>query len=315
MYGQNSHKGFPPRRACGQNRRVPKPASKLRLRYLYGSVVVYRPGDELPPRVLEDYEIVLMLEGAASYRLDGRMHEVPPGGIILARPGFREKYRWDPHRRTRHAYLHFDFAAPPRELPPPSRWPVVIADPDPVAAPMVRHLLGRVASRKGAGWPSLRAGAAEEAFLAVLLRVLIAPARGSGPRGPELPEQVHAGLAAMRDVLETDPCRPVSLDELAARASVTGKHLCRLFRASLGHPPLATFRLLKLQLAMALLGRSNLSVKEIALRCGFDNPLYFTRIFTRVYQAPPTAVRARLRRGQAPPRNPLPPEITPRVHW
>lgn len=294
---------------------MPKPASKLRLRYLYGSVVVYRPGDELPPRVLEDYEIVLMLEGAASYRLDGRMHEVPPGGIILARPGFREKYRWDPHRRTRHAYLHFDFAAPPRELPPPSRWPVVIADPDPVAAPMVRHLLGRVASRKGAGWPSLRAGAAEEAFLAVLLRVLIAPARGSGPRGPELPEQVHAGLAAMRDVLETDPCRPVSLDELAARASVTGKHLCRLFRASLGHPPLATFRLLKLQLAMALLGRSNLSVKEIALRCGFENPLYFTRIFTRVYQAPPTAVRARLRRGQAPPRNPLPPEITPRVHW
>jgi len=289
--------------------------ARLRLRYLYGTVVVYRPGDELPPRVLEDYEIVLMLEGTASYQLGGKMHKVPPGGIILAQPGFREKYAWDRQRPTRHAYLHFDFAAPPRALPPPSRWPVVIPEPDPVVAPMMRHLLGRVASRKGAGWPSLRAGTEQEAFLAVLLRVLVEPARVTGPRGPELPEQVHAGLAAMRDVLETDPCRPVSLDELAARASVTGKHLCRLFRASLGHPPLATFRLLKLQLAMALLGRSNLSVKEIALRCGFDNPLYFTRIFTRVYQAPPTAVRARLRRGQPPPRNPLPPEITPRVHW
>lgn len=180
---------------------------------------------------------------------------------------------------------------------------------------MIRHLLGRVASRKGAGWPSLRAGPAEESFLAVLLRVLVEPARGTGLRGPELLEQVHAGLAAMRDVLETDPCRPVSLDELAARASVTGKHFCRLFRSSLGHPPLATFRLLKLQLTMALLGRSDLSVKEIAVRCGFDNPLYFTRIFTRVYGTPPTAIRARLRRGQAPSRNPLPPEITPRIHW
>jgi len=289
--------------------------ARLRLRYLYGTVVAYRPGDELPPRVLEDYEIVLMLEGTASYRADGKMHKVPPDGIILARPGFREKYTWDAHRRTRHAYLHFDFAAPPRELPPTSRWPVVIPDPDPVAAPMIKHLLGRVASRKGAGWPSLRAGPAEEALLAVLLRVLVEPHRGTGLLGPELPEQVQAGLAAMRDVLETDPCRPVSLDELAARASVTGKHLCRLFRGSLGHPPLATFRLLRLQLAMALLGRSDLSVKEIALRCGFDNPLYFTRIFTRVYGAPPTAVRARLRRGQAPPRSPLPPEITPRVHW
>jgi AraC-like DNA-binding protein len=291
------------------------PPAKLRLRYLYGTVVAYRPGDELPTRVLEDYEIVLMLEGTASYRLEGKMHKVPPGGIILARPGFREEYAWDPQRRTRHAYLHFDFAAPPRELPPFSRWPVVITDPDPVAAPMVRHLLERVASRKGAAWPSLRAGPAEESFLAVLLRVLVEPARGTGLRGPELPEQVHAGLVAMRDVLETDPCRSVSLDELAARASVTGKHLCRLFRSSLGHPPLATFRLLKLQLAMALLGRTDLSVKEIAVRCGFDNPLYFTRIFTRVYGAPPTAIRARLRRGQAPPRNPLPPEITPRIHW
>ena len=88
---------------------------------------------------------------------------------------------------------------------------------------------------------------------------------------------------------------------MTTRASVTGKHLCRLFRGSLGYPPLATFRLLKMQLAMALLGRSNLSVKEIAERCGFDNPLYFTRIFTLLYQAPPTAIRTRLRRGQAPP--------------
>jgi AraC-like DNA-binding protein len=289
--------------------------ARLRLRYLYGTVVSYRPGDELPPRVLEDYEIVLMLEGTASYHLGSEMHKVPPGAIILARPGFREKYAWDRQRPTRHAYLHFDFAVPPRELPPPARWPMVISNPDPVAAPMMRHLLGRVASRKGTSWPSLRAGAAEEAFLAVLLGVLVEPARGIGPRGPELPGQVHAGLAVMRDVLETDPCRRVSLDELAERASVTGKHLCRLFRGSLGYPPLATFRLLKMQLAMALLGRSNLSVKEIAERCGFDNPLYFTRIFTRLYQAPPTAIRTRLRRGQAPPRNPLPPEITPRVHW
>jgi hypothetical protein len=93
---------------------------------------------------------------------------------------------------------------------------------------------------------------------------------------------------------------------MTTRASVTGKHLCRLFRGSLGYPPLATFRLLKMQLAMALLGRSNLSVKEIAERCGFDNPLYFTRIFTRLYQAPPTAIRTRLRRGQAPPAQPSP---------
>ena len=49
-----------------------------------------------------------------------------------------------------------------------------------------------------------------------------------------------------------------------------------------------TFRLLKLQLAMALLGRSSLAIKEIADRCGFENPLYFTRCFTKLYSQSPT---------------------------
>lgn len=49
-----------------------------------------------------------------------------------------------------------------------------------------------------------------------------------------------------------------------------------------------TFRLLKLQLAMALLGRSSLAIKEIADRCGFENSLNFARCFTRVYgKSPP----------------------------
>ena len=44
-------------------------SDRLALQYIYGSVVHYRPGDKLPPRVLEDFELVLMIEGTASYHL------------------------------------------------------------------------------------------------------------------------------------------------------------------------------------------------------------------------------------------------------
>jgi AraC-like DNA-binding protein len=76
-----------------------------------------------------------------------------------------------------------------------------------------------------------------------------------------------------------------------------------------------TFRLLKLQLAMALLGRSSLAIKEIADRCGFENPLYFTRCFTRVYGKSPTETRQSLLKQEAPPPNPLPSDIAPRIYW
>jgi len=92
-------------------------SDRLALQYIYGSVVHYRPGDKLAPRVLEDFELVLMIEGTASYRLGGKEHKAPPGSIILARPDFQETYTWDTKSATRHAYVHFDIESVPREWP------------------------------------------------------------------------------------------------------------------------------------------------------------------------------------------------------
>ena len=42
-------------------------AAPLALKYVYGSVVHYRPGDKLATRVLSDFELVLMIEGTAKF--------------------------------------------------------------------------------------------------------------------------------------------------------------------------------------------------------------------------------------------------------
>ncbi|MCX7425339.1 MAG: hypothetical protein NTW96_06900 [Planctomycetia bacterium] len=41
----------------------PTANGRLELTYLYGGVVQYRAGETLRPRVLNDYELVLILEG------------------------------------------------------------------------------------------------------------------------------------------------------------------------------------------------------------------------------------------------------------
>lgn len=291
-------------------------SERLALKYIYGSVVHYRPGDKLALRVLEDFELVLMIEGTANYDLDGVARQAPPGSIILARPGFQETYTWDKMSSTRHAYVHFDIETVPRDWPALSKWPVLVENPDPVVAPMLRHLLGRIAAHGETAWPTLRAWPEESLFMECLLGILLKPSSKDGfGVADRLPEQVHASLNFMRSILETRPHHPLQLGELSKRAGVTEKHLCRLFQTALAHAPMETFRLLKLQLAIALLGRSSLAIKEIADRCGFENPLYFTRCFTRVYGKSPTQMRQSLLKEEAPPPNPLPPDIGPRIYW
>jgi len=285
----------------------------MKLRYLYGGLVHYRPGERLAPRTLPDYEVVWIIEGQVQYQLDGVTHAAPPGSVILARPGFKERYLWDPHHVTRHAYFHFDLEAWPDDWPALETWPVLQQNPDPVIPALIRHVVERLAAHPE--WPALVPGPDEHRLVECLLSVLVRPAGKGRWAGREFPPPVHQALNFMREVLDEHPHQRVTLGALATRSGVTDKHLCRLFQQALGHSPMHTFRLMKLQLAVALLGRSNLAIQQIADRCGFENPLYFSRLFAKTYGVPPSEVRKALRRQEPPPASLLPPEITPRLYW
>ena len=72
--------------------------------------------------------------------------------------------------------------------------------------------------------------------------------------------------------------------------------------------------LLRLQLATALLTRTNLIIKEVAQRCGFEDPLYFSRRYKMAFGRPPSTVRKDLANGTPPPAGLLPVDITTRTH-
>jgi transcriptional regulator GlxA family with amidase domain len=91
--------------------------------------------------------------------------------------------------------------------------------------------------------------------------------------------------------------------------------LCRLFRKAIGYSPMETYRLLCLQFSVVLLARSNLTIQQIAYRCGFDDPAYFSRSFSKTFGCSPREVRRRLSEGLLPPANPLPADLTPRISW
>ena len=288
-------------------------ADRLRLGYLYGGSVRYQPGETLGPRNLNDYELVLLTEGHAIYQTGTAEHEIAPGDLVFARPGFRERYVWDPHHYSRHSYFHFGIEALPRHWPAPAHWPVCVRRPDPAVEGLFHSVLRR--NHRRGGQPASEPPAMDSRLVETLIELLLEPVHGPAFHDNERPQPLARALKWMRHTLEENPHANVSLAEIARHSGVSPKHLCRVFAQSLGHSPMVTLRLLRLQLAVALLVRSSLAMKEIAAQCGFSDALYFSRCFSTAFGRSPSRVRRDLDHGIPPPGNPLPVDLTPRIHW
>jgi len=286
----------------------------LVLSYLHGGRFRYQPRESLGPRLLTDYELVLILEGNVTYCCDNEEYKLESGSIVLGRPGSRETYRWDREKPTYHAFIHFGIQEIPSDWPPPERWPRIRIKPDPAARPFLRHILRHV--NEHPNWPMQSPGRAECRLVETLIDIFLEThITDDAQLERDRPEPIRRTLKMMKLSLEETPVTPVSLIKLAQKAHVTPKHLCRLFTRHMGQPPMRTYNLLRLQYSITLLSRSNLSIKEIAERCGYEDPLYFSRSFSKTFNKSPRQLRKDIRAGNLPPSNPLPADITPRLYW
>lgn len=81
------------------------------------------------------------------------------------------------------------------------------------------------------------------------------------------------------------------LEPLLSSLPYCSDYLCRVFRKEKGVTPHKYLTNLRLQSAANLLTspQSDTSISEIALMCGFRNPLYFSRMFKKRYGVSPKA--------------------------
>jgi AraC-like DNA-binding protein len=85
--------------------------------------------------------------------------------------------------------------------------------------------------------------------------------------------------------------RSLSLDQLAAYFKYSPSHFSMLFREETGMSPIHYFIQLKMQKACQYIVLTNMKLNEIAVKLGFDEPAYFSRIFTKIMGLSPSAYR------------------------
>jgi transcriptional regulator GlxA family with amidase domain len=103
--------------------------------------------------------------------------------------------------------------------------------------------------------------------------------------------RLHEALAWAQGQL----AEPVSVDELARRALMSPRSFARHFRAATGTTPHAWLLAQRLQRAQHLLESSDLSVDEVAQRCGFGAATTLRGHFARRFGTSPQAYRRTFR--------------------
>jgi AraC-like DNA-binding protein len=100
-----------------------------------------------------------------------------------------------------------------------------------------------------------------------------------------------ARLRRVRDRMDREYTQPLDVEALARGVNMSAGHLSRQFRLAYGESPYSYLMTRRIERAMALLRRGDLSVTEICFEVGCASLGTFTTRFTELVGVPPSTYR------------------------
>ncbi|CAL9666855.1 HTH-type transcriptional activator RhaR [Streptomyces sp. enrichment culture] len=111
----------------------------------------------------------------------------------------------------------------------------------------------------------------------------------SSPTPPQLSDL--ARLRRVRDRIDREYARPLNVEALARDAHMSAGHLSRQFKLAYGESPYGYLMTRRIERAMALLRRGDLSVTEVCFAVGCQSLGTFSTRFTELVGVPPSTYR------------------------
>src|SRR5580693_3977045 len=100
-----------------------------------------------------------------------------------------------------------------------------------------------------------------------------------------------ARLRRVRDRIDREYAKPLDVEALARGAHMSAGHLSREFRLAYGESPYSYLMTRRIERAMALLRRGDLSVTDVCFAVGCSSLGTFSTRFTELVGMPPSAYR------------------------
>ena len=110
---------------------------------------------------------------------------------------------------------------------------------------------------------------------------------------PGIPPHIVKGVLTVRDFIDRNYSRSLSLASACEMASLSKTYFCQYFKRITGHSLRGYHHAVKIRMAERLLADKRMSVREVAGNLGYQDPNYFSTVFRKVTGNAPRRVRAK----------------------
>ncbi|WP_373232572.1 helix-turn-helix domain-containing protein [Cohnella sp.] len=234
---------------------------------------------------LNSFLIVYTVSGRGKLTYRGHTYDLRPRQAFLIDCMEYQYYTTDPDQPWELLWVHFNGHGVTRyyEAYETAETPVVTLPPDSQTPSMLRELILLQQER------TVRSELISNKLLVGLLTDILLAAPEIGTSLADAPEHVRSAMKEMEQRYQDK----ITLDQLAALASVNKYHLAKEFKRYSGFSPNEFLINVRMSRAKELLKYSDLPVSQIAMEVGIDNVSHFIRLFKDRIDTTPLSFRKR----------------------
>ena len=260
------------------NTRVPFKEKKLPLRILSAGTYQLFTWPKLPtwrPKGRVDWQIIYIAAGEGHFILNGQEVVVPAGNMVLYQPKQQQKYFYYGKDRTQVWFVHFTGRQVKSIL---KHYEI----------PLDGYILHTGISREYEDCfrkmrdELIKCSWGYEEMLTYLFReLMLLIHRRMTEAMPQVSGFIQEEIERAKDYFEEHYNEEISIEQYAASRSMSTSWFNRSFRGAVGTSPMKYILDIRIRNAQVLLETTDYSIANIAAVIGYDNPMYFSRMFRK----------------------------------
>ncbi|GGD60825.1 AraC family transcriptional regulator [Paenibacillus nasutitermitis] len=254
------------------------------LEYYYSGSERCAPGHSYGPAVRQYYLIHYVRSGRGIFRVSGKEHSLRAGQIFLINPGDVTYYQADLTDPWHYSWIAFHGLEAATNL----RQANLTAESPVMALAHVNFMscfeMLEDAKKLSEG-RELRLTGGVYIFLSSLLEA------ASGKYAQPLPKPRGQYVRAAIEFTEKNFSRHMTIEELASYIGLNRSYLCAIFKEETQLSPQQYLIRYRMERACELLENESLSIGDISRSVGYDDPLVFSKMFTKLKGMSPREYR------------------------
>lgn len=238
------------------------------------------------PNGRKDYQLLYIATGKGHFYFDGKERILTEGNMILYRPHEPQMYYYHASDKIEVYWVHFtgrDVEAVLKKYGLPETENVFYTGTSPDYQCIYREMIQEL---------QLCRANYEELLSLTLMRFFIMINRFID-EGKKSGSDIQNEIERATHYFNENYNKPINIDEYAASRHISTCWFIRSFKQILKVTPMQYILSLRMANAQSLLETTEDSISEIAEAVGYDNPLYFSRIFRKNIGVSPSEYRKR----------------------